>query len=254
MVMKLKDEFKINLAKRMLIDYFLQDKKRSLLAKECLENYRYTKKYKAGYILLYKHNIYKANMNIINIFYNKLLNAQDKQILNMRYKGQRTFLNIATILQIDSSVVFNRHKNILIILASIMLTEVNFDDEYMMSPEILTIMETRIVIEASYVMLGENLSNSNEQIKKRIEVEEYLELLKKKQEKIIRIRSLVLKYLDDLLRENKDLEYRVINETFMDYNIKRDAIGKKLYVSSSRVVQMINKFKKSIRINYLKGQ
>lgn len=247
MKLKIRDEFRVVLSKRLLIDFFSQDKKRSILAKRFLENYRYTKKYKAGYILLYKYNIYKANMNIINVFYNQFLSFQDQKILSLRYKEQRPFFSIAIELQTDPSVVFNRHRKLLIILASIMLTEIDFDDEFMLSPRILNIMETRVVIESSYAMLGENLSFSNEQIKNRIEAEAYLNFLRKKQEKIIKVRTMVENYLDNLVRKDKKIEYEVLMKAFSDCCIKRDDIGKQLYVSSSRVVQVINKFKKTMQ-------
>lgn len=127
-----------------------------------------------------------------------------------------------------------------------MNAEVSFKEVYMLSPKILSIIEDRIACEYMYALLGNDL---NEKINLNLD-KNYVYILDKKKKAISRLKHIVIYHMNSLERDRKELEHKVITLALNDISITRDEIGKKVFLSSSRVVQILSCFKRNVKELY----
>ena len=78
----------------------------------------------------------------------------------------------------------------------------------------------------------------------------YVYILDKKKKAISRLKHIVIYHMNSLERDRKELEHKVITLALNDISITRDEIGKKVFLSSSRVVQILSCFKRNVKELY----
>lgn len=239
------DRFNENIVREYLNNYFLSNDRKNLLAKKIVNDYICKRKSRAAYTLMYKKNVYQANLIIIDKFL-EFLREKDRQLIQLRYKNKHTFTYIAIKLKESQDIIYLRHKKILTILYFLMNAEVSFKEVYMLSPKILSIIEDRIACEYMYALLGNDL---NEKINLNLD-KNYVYILDKKKKAISRLKHIVIYHMDSLERDRKELEHKVITLALNDISITRDEIGKKVFLSSSRVVQILSCFKRNVKELY----
>lgn len=65
------------------------------------------------------------------------------------------------------------------------------------------------------------------------------------------IKWLVETYLDRIKKENRFMEFAILEKTFNNIDITSKELGKIFYISESRIVQIWSNFKKEIKNSYL---
>lgn len=244
---KLKDRINEQIVIDMLRNYFANNKNINTLAKQYLNNYIYNKKSEAAYILRYKQNIYNSNFNIIKkILETDFLKPKDILLLKMRYKDNHTFTYIATRLELDVSFTYLRDKKLLRFFNFLMNGDIDFNNIYMLSPKLLSIVEHRITNEYDYVLLGKEILN---EASLQLDLS-YLDILETKKQNISLIKWLVEAYLKKLKKEEHFMEYSVLEKTFSNIDITSKELGKFFFVSESRIIQIWSAFKKEIKNSY----
>lgn len=247
----LKDKIKEQIVIDMLRNYFSNNKDINMLAKQYLNNYIYNKKSEAAYILRYKQNIYNSNYNVIKkIFDSNILRETDIILLKMRYKDNHTFTYISVKLELDINFIYLRNRRLLRFFSFFININdhIAFDNIYMLSPKLLNILEDRILNEYDYALLGKELLSKNTSLK--ID-RDYLDLLEMKKQNISLIKWLVETYLDRIKKENRFMEFAILEKTFNNIDITSKELGKIFYISESRIVQIWSNFKKEIKNSYL---
>ena len=247
----LKDKIREQIVIDMLINYFSNNKDINMLAKQYLNNYIYNKKSEVAYILRYKQNIYNSNYNVIKkIFDSNILRETDIILLKMRYKDNHTFTYISVRLELDINFIYLRNRRLLRFFSFFININdhIAFDNIYMLSPKLLNILEDRILNEYDYALLGKELLSKNTSLKIDLD---YLDLLEMKKQNISLIKWLVETYLDRIKKENRFMEFAILEKTFNNIDITSKELGKIFYISESRIVQIWSNFKKEIKNSYL---
>ncbi|MCB6828821.1 hypothetical protein [Megamonas funiformis] len=235
----------------MLRNYFSNNKDINMLAKQYLNNYIYNKKSEVAYILRYKQNIYNSNYNVIKkILNSNILRETDIILLKMRYKDNHTFTYISVKLELDINFIYLRNRRLLRFFSFFININdhIAFDNIYMLSPKLLNILEDRILNEYDYALLGKELLSKNTSLKIDLD---YLDLLEMKKQNISLIKWLVETYLDRIKKENRFMEFAILEKTFNNIDITSKELGKIFYISESRIVQIWSNFKKEIKNSYL---